>query len=279
MHGFPVLFISLVITILPQSLNTAWGQLEQLRRPRSLPEAPTVPSVPMATIPEGVFIMGANGTDALEDERPQHEVWLDRFEMDRYEVTTGEYAEFMSRVKRPAPWQWESVDPAQHRDRPVVGVNWFDADAYCRWRGKPLPTEAEWENAARGTDRRQFPWGNQEPTDQFANFALGARFNYSQVLMPVQRYELGISPYGLYQMAGNVGEWVADWYGSNYYEASPTRNPSGPAVGSFRVLRGGSWSDLPKYLLTYGRFKLPPETRNSYTGFRCARTTDPTTPP
>ena len=117
MYGFPVLFISLVITILPQSLNTAWGQLEQLRRPRSLPEAPTVPSVPMATVPEGVFIMGANGTDALEDERPQHEVWLDRFEMDRYEVTTGEYAEFMSRVKRPAPWQWESVDPAQHRDR------------------------------------------------------------------------------------------------------------------------------------------------------------------
>lgn len=138
--------------------------------------------------------MGANGADALEDERPQHEVWLDRFEMDRYEVTTGQYAEFMSLQKRPAPWQWESIDPVQHRDRPVVGVSWFDADAYCRWRGKRLPTEAEWEKAARGSDGRLFPWGNQEPTDRLANFALGARFNYSQVLMPVRRYELGVSP-------------------------------------------------------------------------------------
>jgi formylglycine-generating enzyme required for sulfatase activity len=233
----------------------------------------------MVVIPEGIFVMGANGTDALEDERPQHEVWLDRFEMDRYEVTTGEYAEFISLLKWPAPWQWDHVDPAQHRDRPVVGVSWFDADTYCRWRGKRLPTEAEWEKGARGTDGRLFPWGNQAPTDRLANFAVGARFNYGQVLMPVHRYELGMSPYGVHQMAGNVAEWVADWYGSNYYEASPNRNPSGPAIGSFRVLRGGSWSDLPKYLLTYGRFKLPPETRNSYTGFRCARTADPTTPP
>jgi formylglycine-generating enzyme required for sulfatase activity len=206
MSVFPALLICLTTIIVSQSLNAAFGQLEQLRRPRSLPEAPTVPPVPLAVIPEGVFLMGANGTDALEDERPQHEVWLDRFEMDRYEVTTGQYAEFMILQKRPPPWQWESVDPLQHRDRPVVGVSWFDADAYCRWRGKRLPTEAEWEKAARGTDGRLFPWGNQAPTDRLANFALGARFNYSQVLMPVQRYEPGISPYGLYQMAGNVGE-------------------------------------------------------------------------
>src|SRR5687768_3369962 len=109
MPRFSVLLIWLVITILSQSLNAAWGQLEQLRRPRTLPEAPRIPSVPMAVIPEGFFAMGASGTDALEDERPQHEVWLDRFEMDRYEVTTGQYAEFMSLQKRPAPWQWESI--------------------------------------------------------------------------------------------------------------------------------------------------------------------------
>ena len=104
-----------------------------------------------------------------------------------------------------------------------------------------------------------------------ANFALGARFSYSQVLMPVQSYEQGKSPYGLYQMAGNVWEWVQDWYAANYYEVSPEHNPQGPEQGQFKVLRGGSWSDLPKYLLTYGRFKLPPDTRNSYTGFRCAK--------
>ncbi|MBI4003346.1 MAG: formylglycine-generating enzyme family protein [Nitrospira defluvii] len=277
--GLPVLFICLLITVLPQSLGTAWGQLEQLRQPRSLPKAQTLHDIPMAVIPEGFFAMGANGTDALEDERPQHQVWLDRFEMDRYEVTTGQYAEFVALMKQPAPWQWEAVDLAQHHDRPVIGVNWFDADAYCRWRGKRLPTEAEWEKAARGIDGRLFPWGNQEPTDRLANFALGARFNYSQVLMPVQGYAPGISPYGLYQMAGNVGEWVADWYGANYYETSLPRNPAGPDAGSFRVLRGGSWSDLPKYLLTYGRFKLSPETRNSYTGFRCARTAGPGTLP
>lgn len=275
----PALFICLLITILTQSLGTVWGQLEQLRRPRSLPEAEILSDVSMVVIPEGFFAMGASGTEALEDERPQHEVWLDRFEMDRYEVTTGQYAKFLAATNWPAPWQWEGMDLSRHHNRPVIGVSWFDADAYCRSGGKRLPTEAEWEKAARGTDGRLFPWGNQGPTDRLANFALGARFSYSQVLMPVQRYEAGVSPYGLYQMAGNVGEWVADWYGTNYYEASAPRNPAGPEFGSFRIVRGGSWSDLPKYLLTYGRFKLPPETRNSYTGFRCARAAVPTTPP
>lgn len=270
-HVHSVLLACLLVIALVSPAESAGGLLEQLRKPRPSPELQVHPEVPMIMIPEGAFRMGADGTDALEDEKPQHEVWLDRFEMDRDEVTTGHYAEFLASTARPAPWQWESVDLSQHSDRPVIGVSWFDAEAYCRWRGKRLPTEAEWEKAARGTDGRLFPWGNQSPREALANFGLGARFSYSQVLAPVERYEQGRSPYGLSQMAGNVGEWVADWYGSAYDETGARRNPSGPELGSFRVVRGGSWSDLPKYLLTYGRFKLPPETRNSYTGFRCAR--------
>jgi len=263
--------ISLVFLLSVGTCNTVTAQLQQLKKPRASPDVASAFDTPMVSIPEGEFLMGADGTEALEDEKPQHRVWLDRFEIDLHEVTTRQYAAFLSQEKRSPPWQWESVDLAVHRDRPVIGVSWSDAEAYCRWRGRRLPTEAEWEKAARGTDGRLYPWGNAAPTQARANFALGARFSYSQVLMPVLSYEAGVSPYGLHQMAGNVWEWVADWYEAGYYEKSPTRNPPGPETGSFRVLRGGAWSDLPKYLLTYGRFKLPPDIQNSYTGFRCAK--------
>ncbi len=225
----------------------------------------------MVTIAEGDFLMGSDRTQALEDEGPSHRVWLDSFAIDLHEVTTAQYAAFIVETHRDAPWQWETVDPIRHNDRPVIGVSWYDADAYCRWKGKRLPTEAEWEKAARGTDERLYPWGNQVPTKDYANFGLGARFSYNQVLFPVQSYDQGKSPYGLYHMAGNVYEWVQDWYATNYYETSPDRNPQGPAQGQFKIMRGGSWSDLAKYLLAYGRFKLPPDTRNSYAGFRCAK--------
>lgn len=261
---------SLFVSSLFVKIDGSHAQLDRLRKSKSS-EPAQVSEMPMVAIPEGPFEMGASGTQALEDERPRHRVVLDAFRMDLYEVTTAQYGAFLAVTGRTAPWLWESVNLHQHGDRPVVGVDWQDAEAYCRWKGKRLPTEAEWEKAARGLDGRLYPWGNQLPTKDSANFALGARFSYSQVLMPVQSYESGKSSYGLYQMAGNVGEWVADWYSVNYYEHSPEANPSGPENGQFKVLRGGSWSDLPKYLLTYGRFKLPPETRNSYTGFRCAK--------
>jgi formylglycine-generating enzyme required for sulfatase activity len=248
----------------------AFAQLDRLKRQRAV-EHEAVAETPMVEVPAGEFTMGVDGTQALEDERPAHRVWVDRFAIEIDEVSTAQYAAFIRATGHAAPWLWEQVNLAIHHDRPVIGVDWHDADAYCRWRGKRLPTEAEWEKAARGTDARLYPWGYQTPTPDLANFALGARFSYSQVLMPVHSYDTGTSPYGVRQMAGNVWEWVSDWYGANYYEQSPEKNPAGPGTGQFRVLRGGSWSDLPKYLLTYGRFKLPPETRNSYTGFRCAR--------
>lgn len=252
------------------SADCAQAQLDRLRKNRPVEQA-IVAETPMVTISEGMFAMESDGRQALEDERPKHQVWLPSFFMDLYEVTTEQYASFVAATHRLVPWQWNMVDLSQHGNRPVIGVDWADADAYCRWRGKRLPTEAEWEKSARGTDGRLYPWGNQLPTKERANFALGARFSYSQVLMPAQSYEFGKSAFGLYQMAGNVWEWVQDWYDASYYENAPERNPQGPEQGPFKVLRGGSWSDLPKYLLAYGRFKLPPETRNSYTGFRCAK--------
>ncbi len=247
------------------------AQLDRLRKLKKDGDSSKVDDAPMAVIPSGQFWMGRDGTEALEDERPRHQAWLDAYFMDVYEVTTARYAKFLSATGRQPPLFWEQVDLSIHGDRPVVGVDWLDADAYCRWEGKRLPTEAEWEKAARGTDDRRYPWGNQPPTADFANYALGARFSYDQVLMPVGRYEKGKSPFGLYNLAGNVWEWVQDWYEGDYYERSPERSPQGPEQGQFKVLRGGSWSELPKYLLTYGRFKLPPNTRNSYTGFRCAK--------
>lgn len=246
------------------------AQLDRLRKLKKDTE-PQKEARLVATVPAGEFWMGVDGLQGLDDERPRHSVWLDAYEMDVYEVTTARYAAFLTETNRRPPLFWETVDPSQHGDRPVIGVDWYDADAYCRWRGQRLPTEAEWEKAARGTDERRYPWGNRVPTAELANFALGARFSYSQTLMPVGHYEKGKSPYGVYDLAGNVWEWVQDWYAGDYYERSPERNPTGPETGQFKVLRGGSWSELPKYLLTYGRFKLPPGTRNSYTGFRCAR--------
>lgn len=246
----------------------ATAQLDRLRKFKSAGSGVT--ETPMIEIPAGEFIMGLDGVQALADERPAHRVWLDTFAIDQYEVTTAQYAEFLNSENRDPPWQWEMIELSRHADRPVMGMSWHDAEAYCQWKGKRLPTEAEWEKAARGTDGRSYPWGNQAPTNQRANFALGARFSYDLVLAPVQSHPQGRSPFGLHHMAGNVYEWVQDWYAIDYYGVSPDRNPTGPEQGQFKGVRGGSWSDLPKYLLTYGRFKLPPDTRNSYTGFRCA---------
>src|SRR5262245_31049458 len=264
-----IAFLSILL-FLTVTVPFSEAQLDRLRKSKAL-DPTAVAETLMGEIPAGEFTMGLDGMQALEDERPKHNVSLPVFYMDLHEVTTVQYAAFLAATNRDVPWQWNMVDLAQHRDLPVIGVDWSDADAYCRWKGKRLPTEAEWEKSARGTDGRLYPWGNRVPNKDLANFALGARFSYSQVLMPVQSYEPGKSPYGLYQMAGNVWEWVQDWYGGNYYEVSPEENPQGPEQGQFKVLRGGSWSDLPKYLLAYGRFKLPSETRNSYIGFRCAK--------
>ncbi|HKN87608.1 MAG TPA: SUMF1/EgtB/PvdO family nonheme iron enzyme [Nitrospiraceae bacterium] len=266
-----VLFVVFtVLTIMADGVPAA-AQLDRLRKFKKDTESAQTEQLPMGSIPAGQFWMGIDGLQGLDDERPRHAVFLDAYAMDLYEVTVDRYATFLRKTGRTPPLFWDTADLHEHADRPVIGVDWEDADAYCRWAGKRLPTEAEWEHAARGTDERRYPWGNETPAPSLANYAIGARFSYGQTLMPVGHYQQSRSPYGMYDMAGNVWEWVQDWYGANYYETSEERNPRGPSEGQFKVLRGGSWSELPKYLLTYGRFKLPPNTRNSYTGFRCAK--------
>ena len=201
----------------------------------------------MVLVPAGRFTMGSNhGND---DEKPQHEVELDAFYMDKYEVTTSGYGRFLESSQREAPRYWETggvfstATSKAYGDRPVVGVIWDDAQAYCEQYGKRLPTEAEWEKAARGTDGRTYPWGNDPPTSRHANFDKGYNFKSYGVLTAVGSLTAGKSPYGAYDMAGNVWEWVADWYDKSYYNNSPRKNPRGPSNGEYRVVRGGSWND------------------------------------
>ncbi len=243
------------------------AQLDKLRKHKKDAEVMQGDDAPMALVPEGEFGMGVDGTIGLDDERPLHKVWLAAYFMDLYEVTTSPYVRFLAATGRTPPWLWDSVNLAIHGDRPVIGVDWDDADAYCRWAGKRLPTEAEWEKAARGTNERRFPWGNQAPTAELANFAVGARFSYSQALMPVGHYDKAASPFGLYDMAGNVWEWVQDWYDGGYYERSPERNPAGPEQGQFKVLRGGGLVRAAQISLNLRAIQVAPEHAEQLYGF------------
>ncbi len=227
--------------------------------------------VPMAVIPAGEFPMGSvkGSTHAKWSEGPQRMVYLDAYEMDIYEVRTLDYSKFLTATQLAAPKAWKQVDLAKHGDRPVVGVTWEDASAYCQWVGKRLPTEAEWEKAARGTDGRTFPWGNEMPTADRAT--LTKRWDGYETPTPVGSLEAGKSPYGIYDMAGNAMEWVSDWYDPNYYDSAPSKNPQGPQTGKAGVVRGGGWGFLPKDARTANRINPPRETRCINIGFRCAR--------
>ena len=223
----------------------------------------------MVLVPAGEFIMGSWTGDA--DERPVRRVYLDAFFMDKDQLTVGQYAKFLEATSHEAPSDWNIMSRAMHQKRPVVNVDWADAVAYCKWAGKRQPTEAEWEKAARGTDGRIYPWGNEPPTKFHGNMNKEL-WNSHMGLTPVGMFEDGKSPYGINDMAGNVWEWVSDWYDDDYYSTAPLRNPTGPATGISKVVRGGSWGSGPEGLRSAERETHVPSFQGYGTGFRCAKT-------
>ena len=234
------------------------------------PPAPyqnTVDGAKMILIPAGDFLMGSPDTDqsAVAAETPQRKVYLDAYCIYVNDVTVAQYRKFCAATGKQMPampeWGWQD-------DYPIVNVNWNDAKAYADWAGVSLPTEAQWEKAARGTDGRLFPWGNTWDTTKCCN----SFWSSPGSAAPVGNFPAGASPYGMLDMAGNAFQWCADWYDANYYQHAPSRNPTGPATGTVRVLRGGSWrSTNTSFLRTAARSGVDPKMGYDSFGFRCAR--------
>jgi len=250
----------------------------------------------MVFVPAGEFLMGSAESDlaANDDEKPQHTVYLDEFWIDKTEITTAQYQQCIEAGICTAP-RSTGVDFQQCVDAgicpplkteegvslenlfPVVGATWDQANAYCHWVGARLPTEAEWEKAARGTDGRIYPWGNvfdgtrvnfcdRNCVADNRDFAYDDGFRY---VAPTGNFPAGASPYGALDMSGNVWEWTADWYDANAYSTSAYKNPTGPEIGLQRVIRGGSWSYPSKSLRVARRHREVPTTSHENSGFRC----------
>lgn len=237
----------------------------------------------MTLIPEGAYEMGSQQSaselnlmdiinpdrHALGPEDPAHIIYVDAFYIDIYEVTNKNYREFVeaTNARKPAFWKIVDFNGSKH---PVVGISWKEANSYCQWHKKRLPTEAEWEKASRGKRSITFPWGESSPNK--------TRLNYNNQIgktVPVGSYETGKSDYGVYDLSGNVAEWVWDWHDAEYYIFSPKKNPRGPNKGKYKVIRGGNWRNNKKDVrLTY-RNATVPNIRNKTIGFRCVADIDP----
>jgi formylglycine-generating enzyme required for sulfatase activity len=234
----------------------------------------SVDGMPQVYVPGGSFLMGFE--DGYRDEKPEHTVTLPPFWIDRTEVTNGMYTLCVTAgaCQRPRRNSSNVIDyyfiDAQYANYPVIWVSWEDAQAYCTWAGRRLPTEAEWELAARGPDGYIYPWGNLPPAENLAN--------YDHILadtMAVGSFPAGASLYGAEDMAGNAAEWVADWYAADYYVMSPELDPAGPDSGTRRVFRGGSWTYTPDGIRASYRSFQEPDLADFETGFRCAQDANP----
>jgi formylglycine-generating enzyme required for sulfatase activity len=222
----------------------------------------------MVFIPAGPFV---RGTDIGGfDEKPQKSIYLDAFSIDRYEITNAQYQLFVAAThhRHAGPPSRYAKNMARMRglNQPVVYVSWDDADAFCRWKSKRLPTEAEWEKAMRGTDGRLWPWGNA-PDLTAANWA---RVNDGfDVTAPVGSFTRDVSPFGVMDGAGNVLEWVADWYAEDAYRDPQGKNPVGPEHGTYKVLRGGGYTSTGRDVRITSRSRMVPDFRDETIGFRC----------
>jgi len=236
----------------------------------------------MVYVPEGNFTMGSPDGEGWDDEHPQHTVYLDAFWIDKTEVTNAMYAQCVQAGACQPLSSYSSYTHSnyygnsQFDDYPAIYVDWYDAEAYCQWAGARLPTEAEWEKAARGTDGRVYPWGNDVPNCEIANGYFAEDFwgNNGYCVGDtrlVGSYLVGASPYGALDMAGNVLEWVADWYDPGYYANSPSINPQGPSSGQLRVLRGGAWYFSGYLVRSALRYWFDPSSVLGKFGFRCSR--------
>jgi formylglycine-generating enzyme required for sulfatase activity len=254
-----------------------------------LPDPTMIPDkkgIKMVLVEAGPFEMGSN---TYSNEQPVHQVILDAFYIDQFEVTNAQYAEFLDdqdqdnrkeggvtwleadsdyvRIHQNDDGRWQA--DAGFAEHPVVEVSWYGANAYCQWRKGRLPTEAEWEKAVSWDPvteyKRRYPWGENIACN-LANYKDGD-FCVGDTTA-VSDYPEGVSPYGAYNMAGNVWEWVADWYDSEYY--APARDPQGPDEGDYKVLRGGSWGNIGSNLRAALRLSDNPASRHNLIGFRCA---------
>ena len=219
----------------------------------------------MVLVPGGAFFMGCNAALDMAcsaDEMPAHMVTVSAFQIEITEVTNAAYGECVAaHACTPSNGAGNTLPTY-----PVVGVDDAQAAAYCAFRGRRLPTEAEWEKAARGTDRRVYPWGNAMPNCDLAN-----SYGCSGTAEPVGSHPTGASPYGVLDIAGNVEEWVADWYDPSYYASAPTSDPQGPATGTHRVRRGGTFRYVVPFLRCSNRGDMDPPGATPNLGFRCAR--------
>ena len=229
--------------------------------------------VEMVVVPSGPFIRGSAEGEGRPDERPRRKIFLDGFSIDKYEVTNRRYQKFVDETLHKPPFNvygdGRLFETPEVADRPVVQVTWHDAVDYCFWAGKRLPTEAEWEKAAGGKEGLRYPWGDNPGDRNLANY--DREWQGSKTLLDVTSMPEGVSPYGLFHMAGNVREWVHDWYSTEYYRISPKKNPKGPDNGILKVIRGGSWHSFLSDLRVASRGKGGFALKTHGIGFRCAR--------